>query len=181
MSKSPVPGKPRPRSPRFDIAWRATLTCANWGFASRIAALNASQGGFFVTTSKPPVPGSRVELLLSLPNGTQLKVRGTVQHVVTPQKALTDGVSPGAGIKIDPEHEAEMLQVERLAAKGPPAAAEQGAKAAAPPPSAPSKSALPALKGGRGSPSRTSMTCWPRWSRGLRRRSPRPLGPPPWR
>ncbi len=113
---SKPPGSFRPRAPRYDVSWRARLNCPDWGFAVRIAALNASQSGLFVGTLKSPAPGTRVELSLALPNGKAVTLRGTVCRVVTPEQALSRGESPGAGIQIDPEHEADMAEVAKLAA-----------------------------------------------------------------
>jgi hypothetical protein len=112
---SKPPGSFRPRAPRYDVSWRARLNCPDWGFALQIAALNASQSGLFVGTLKSPAPGTRVELALALPNGKALSLRGTVCRVVTPEQALTRGESPGAGIQIDPEYEADMREVNALA------------------------------------------------------------------
>ena len=113
---SKPPGSFLPRAPRYDVSWRARLNCPDWGFALQIAALNASQSGLFVGTLKSPAPGTRVELALSLPNGKALSLRGTVCRVVTPEQALNRGESPGAGIQIDPEYEADMREVNALAA-----------------------------------------------------------------
>jgi hypothetical protein len=113
---SKPPGGFRARAPRYDVSWRARLNCPDWGFALQIAALNASQSGLFVGTLKSPAPGTRVELALSLPNGKALNLRGTVCRVVTPEQALSRGESPGAGIQIDPEYEADMREVNALAA-----------------------------------------------------------------
>ncbi len=110
------PGSFRARAPRYDVSWRARLNCPDWGFALQIAALNASQSGLFVGTLKSPAPGTRVELALALPNGKALSLRGTVCRVVTPEQALNRGESPGAGIQIDPEYEADMREVNALAA-----------------------------------------------------------------
>ena len=117
-SQSPAksPASFRPRAPRYDVSWRARLNCPDWGFAVRIAALNASQSGLFLGTLKSPAPGTRVELSLALPNGKDLHLRGTVCRVVTPEQALSRGDSPGAGIQIDAEHDADMREVARLAA-----------------------------------------------------------------
>jgi hypothetical protein len=113
------PASFRPRAPRYDVSWRARLNCPDWGFAVRIAALNASQSGLFLGTLKSPAPGTRVELSLALPNGKDLNLRGTVCRVVTPEQALSRGESPGAGIQIDAEHDADMQEVSRLAAAFP--------------------------------------------------------------
>jgi len=121
-SKSPASF--RPRAPRYDVSWRARLHCPDWGFAVRIAALNASESGLFVGTLKSPAPGTRVELSLALPNGKDLHLRGTVCRVVTPEQALSRGGSPGAGIQIDTEHDADMREVARLAAASGPRPAE---------------------------------------------------------
>lgn len=113
--------------------WRVRLKCPEWSRAAQVAALNASKGGVFISTSKPPPIGSRVELVLDLPDGRQLPLRGMVQHVLSPESALAQKRGPGAGIRIDPRHQVDLLLLEEMAA----------ACAAQPSPPPPAESAVP--------------------------------------
>src|SRR5688572_22003298 len=99
---------------RFPVDWRVTLRIPGWGHETRVAAHNASRGGIFILTARPPEVGAAVELVIELPDGARLEVTGTVQHVVTPQKALADHGSPGIGVKIDEKHETDLMLLEQM-------------------------------------------------------------------
>src|SRR5262249_61713468 len=104
------------RDPRYPVDWRVEMRCPDWGTVSQACASNASRGGLFVLTSRPPAVGAPVELVLALPDGTQLELLGTVQHVVTPERAVAEGRSPGIGVKIDERHAVDLLVLEHMAA-----------------------------------------------------------------
>jgi Tfp pilus assembly protein PilZ len=110
--------KPAPQRAhkRFDVDWRVSLRCKDWGVVSRVAAQNASRGGVFLLTSRPPTVGSEVELVIQLPDGTKAELRGRVQHVVTPERAVAEGRSPGIGVKIDEQHAVDLMLLEQMAA-----------------------------------------------------------------
>jgi len=104
-----------PREERHEVHWRVQLRCADWRYAARVVALNASRAGVFIATSKPPEVGSTVELTLQLPDGSDLKVSGTVQHIVSPERALGMKCSPGVGVRIDPRHQLDLSLLEQMA------------------------------------------------------------------
>ncbi len=112
---------------RFDVNFRIRLKCPDWAYALRVVAVNAGRGGIFVGTQKPPPPGTALDLVLELPTGKVLTLSGTARHVVTPERALAEGRSPGVGIEIDPKHADDLKRVE-AAAK-----AASGGKASAAP------------------------------------------------
>ena len=117
-NKPPEPGphdKERAHK-RFAVDWRVSLRCKDWGVVSRVAAQNASRGGVFLLTSRPPIVGSEVELAIQLPDGTLAELRGRVQHVVTPERAVAEGRSPGIGVKIDEQHAVDLMLLEQMAA-----------------------------------------------------------------
>ncbi|MBI5478380.1 MAG: hypothetical protein HY906_05955, partial [Deltaproteobacteria bacterium] len=60
------------RQPRFRVEWRARLRCRDWHVVHGVATGNVSRGGVFLTTSRPPAVGVRVEVELELPDGTML-------------------------------------------------------------------------------------------------------------
>src|SRR5262249_4052184 len=101
---------------RFHVDWRVSLRCKDWGSVSRVAAENASRGGVFLLTSRPPAVGSEVELAIQLPDGTLAELRGRVQHVVTPERALAENRSAGIGVKIDEKHAVDLMLLEQMAA-----------------------------------------------------------------
>jgi molecular chaperone DnaK (HSP70) len=115
------------------VDWRVSLKCADWNFAARVAALNASPGGIFLNTTRPPAPGARVDLTLHLPDGKQMKLRGVVRHVVSPERALAESLTPGAGVKLDSEHELDLLLLEQKGSGPKRAPAKPAAKSSAPP------------------------------------------------
>jgi actin-like ATPase involved in cell morphogenesis/Tfp pilus assembly protein PilZ len=108
-------GKLLRQSPRYDVDWRVKLRCQDWNAAQRVAAANVSRGGLFIATGKPPVLGSRVELAIDLPDGASLVLHGECVHVRTPEQALSQGRSPGFGLKIDDAHQGDLILLEEMA------------------------------------------------------------------
>src|SRR5262252_2800637 len=104
MSDASERAHPRRAHPRYAVDWRVSLRCKDWGVVSRVAAQNASRGGVFLLTSRSPAIGTEVELAVQLPDGTVAELRGKVQHVVTPERAVAENRSPGIGVKIDDRH-----------------------------------------------------------------------------
>src|SRR5262249_5562664 len=104
--------------PRYPVDWRVTLRCPDWPFARKLAASNASRTGLFLLTTRAPNVGSTVEVVIQLPDGSQLKVHATVQHIVTPERAAAEGRAPGIGVKLDARHEIDMLLLEEIAIAG---------------------------------------------------------------
>jgi molecular chaperone DnaK len=108
------PGRSGRLHRRFPVDWRVTLRVPGWGSETRVAAHNVSRGGLFVLTARPPEVGALVELVIELPDGARLEVSGTVQHVVTPQKALAENSSPGIGVKVDEKHATDLMLLEQM-------------------------------------------------------------------
>jgi molecular chaperone DnaK (HSP70)/Tfp pilus assembly protein PilZ len=108
------PGREGRLHRRFPVDWRVTLRVPASGLSVRVAAHNASRGGLFVLTARPPEVGALVELTIELPDGARLDVTGTVQHVVTPERALAANGSPGIGVKIDERHATDILLLEQM-------------------------------------------------------------------
>jgi molecular chaperone DnaK len=101
---------------RFKIDWRVTLSCDDWPAAARVAASNASRGGVFLLTDKPPPIGKIVELTIQLPDAGTLKLQGTVVHVVSQEQAAAEGRGAGIGVRIDARHEMDLVLLESMAA-----------------------------------------------------------------
>jgi molecular chaperone DnaK len=70
----------------------------------------------FLLTSQPPPPGSRIEISVTLPEGATLTLHGTVSHIITPERAAADGLSPGIGVKLDQTHLADLARLGQRAA-----------------------------------------------------------------
>jgi Tfp pilus assembly protein PilZ len=100
---------------RYAVDWRVTLKCPDWRFAGKVAAQNASRGGIFILTTRPPKVGSQVELTIELPDGAKLNLRGTVQHVVTQERAVMEKRGPGIGVKLADEHATDLILLEEMA------------------------------------------------------------------
>jgi Tfp pilus assembly protein PilZ len=107
------------REDRHPVHWRVHLRCAEWGLVRRVLALNASAGGVFLVTSKPLPVGATVALTLELPDNKKITLSGVVRHVVTPEKALMAGHSPGVGVKIEPQHLLGLRKYLKLEAASP--------------------------------------------------------------
>lgn len=167
-SGGPPKGRTDRLHERYEVDWRVSLKCPDWRFVGKVAAANASRGGLFLLTTRPPVVGTPVELTVQLPDGQTLPLRGKVVHVVTPEMAAAQGRSAGIGVKIDEKHAGDLLLLEHMAqedaehpapppsqmsagaslpplstASSPPVAAAPAAPAPAP---APAKAALPSGK-----------------------------------
>ncbi len=99
---------------RYDIGWQATLKCEDWKFPRHMQAANVSRNGVFLSTDRPSEVGMRAEVRLELPNGSRLRLRGTIKRVVTKDETKLGG-TPGVGIKFDREHDLELVVVEQMA------------------------------------------------------------------
>lgn len=107
--------------PRFPVDWRVTLKLPE-GHSVHVSVHNASRGGLFVLTARPPPVGAMVEVSVELPDGARLTMGGTVQHVVTTEQAVgsSQRSSPGIGIKIDERHAVDMVLLEAMAGEARP-------------------------------------------------------------
>jgi uncharacterized protein (TIGR02266 family) len=61
---------------------------------------DVSAGGIFVATIDTPPIGARVEVIVTLPDGTRLELAGVVRWVREPQQS-SPGLPPGVGIEWD--------------------------------------------------------------------------------
>jgi Tfp pilus assembly protein PilZ len=107
--------KPQRQHPRYPVDWRVRLRCADWHAAHRVAAGNVSRGGLFVATSHAPLVGTRVALLVELPDATSMLLHGECVYVRPPELALREHRSPGFGLRFDDTHATDLLLLEELA------------------------------------------------------------------
>jgi CheY-like chemotaxis protein len=65
-------------------------------------AVNISEGGVFVKTQEAPPHGSRVLLVLHLPDGERLETEALAVQIVTPKQAEGHSYPPGIGLSFAP-------------------------------------------------------------------------------
>jgi actin-like ATPase involved in cell morphogenesis len=104
------------RHKRYNISWRVELRAVAWTDALHLVTDNISRGGFFVRTAEPTEVGTRVEILLKLPDDTTLQVEGTIVHSIPAERASGEGLAPGFGIRIDEKHAIDLSLLESIVA-----------------------------------------------------------------
>ncbi len=104
------------REKRYPVDWHVSFRCPDWATVSRVTAENASRGGLFLLTSRPPPVGAKVELTLSLPDATELKLTATVQHIITAERGAAERRNPGFGVRVDATHASDLVLLEAMAA-----------------------------------------------------------------
>lgn len=119
----------RAPAPRFDVAWRARLRCADWVTVMRVATANVSRGGAFFASTTPPRLGVRLLIELELPDHSSVELFGECVHLRTAAEARLQGRRPGFGVRFDPSHAVDLMLLEEMAKA---AGAEQEEAAAAP-------------------------------------------------
>jgi hypothetical protein len=113
----PQPAKDQQRvHERHHVPWRVSLQCSDWHFVASVAAANTSSEGLFIPTNRVPSVGALVEVRITLPNGSSLRLRGTAKHVITPERAGPEGSIPGVHVAIHSAHEIELVLLAEMAA-----------------------------------------------------------------
>lgn len=75
------------------------VACSTWSeFVSRCAD-DLTRGGMFLRTEIPHRVWSFIDVVLGLPAGHQVVLRGRVVHVVDLQRAAAKGMAPGIGVE----------------------------------------------------------------------------------
>jgi serine/threonine protein kinase/actin-like ATPase involved in cell morphogenesis len=105
----------RRRHPRFAVNWTCEIVCDHWERALSLVSQNISRGGVFVPSHQAPEIGSQVQIELRLPDGSHLRLEGTVIRVVGAQSAQEDG-SPGFAVHFAEAHSTDLLVLEQIAA-----------------------------------------------------------------
>jgi len=104
------------QDPRLALALEANLRCVDWKNAERIATINVSRGGMYLRTDRHVDVGAPVQVILQLPDDTELEIGAIVRHVTRPEDA-DKGRPAGVGIQILPEYRNELkalLEIARL-------------------------------------------------------------------
>jgi hypothetical protein len=83
-------------APRFRAEHRVRVHSDHWGVPVDLRCNDLSRGGAFVETASPPPLHEDVELEL-VPQGPSCRVKAIVAHIISPERALADGRTPGFG------------------------------------------------------------------------------------
>lgn len=100
---------------RIPVTWRATIRCATWETAERVATTNISKGGMFLRTDKDLPVGSKVEITLQLPDGVERSFLATVRHITRAGGVASSDCVPGVGIEVDPTLRDELKAITEIA------------------------------------------------------------------
>lgn len=98
---------------RFPVDWQATVQCADWTVAERIAAANVSRGGMFLRTDRTFAVGARVEVTLKLPDASHVVMLASVRHLQAGDPASK--LAAGVGIEVDAKHRNELCALVEIA------------------------------------------------------------------
>ncbi len=104
------------RHPRFSTPWAVRLRAPDWADALQLATGNISRGGLFVRCEQPIPVGTRLQVVLSLPEEMTLTVEGEVVHAISPERARAEGMAPGIGIRFDESAAIDLNLLEGMAA-----------------------------------------------------------------
>jgi hypothetical protein len=96
------------------VAPRIAVRCESWReFAERYADDIAS-GGMYLSHASPPAVLSLVEVVLQLPEATEIALRARVVQVLSADQAASMGKPPGMGLElldIDAERKRQVMQL----------------------------------------------------------------------
>lgn len=104
------------RDPRYPVTWAVTIRATDWLEVQQLSTENVSRGGLFVCTARRLEPGTRLQIELTLPDGTVFPADGEVIHCISPERAQAEGVAAGIGIRFDPRHAVDLYLLETAAA-----------------------------------------------------------------
>ena len=90
------------QDPRVPFAAEVRVKCQSWDQFAVVAAQNLSRGGIFLRTNTPAPLHSRVQVILTDPNGTEFQISGRIAHVVSPDRAAAENREPGIGVQFEP-------------------------------------------------------------------------------
>ena len=90
------------QDPRVPFAAEVRVRCQSWDQFAVVAAQNLSRGGIFLRTDTPAPLHSRVQVILTDPNGSEFQISGRIAHVVSPDRAVVENREPGIGVQFEP-------------------------------------------------------------------------------
>jgi actin-like ATPase involved in cell morphogenesis len=104
------------RHPRFSTPWAVRLRAPDWTDALQLATGNISRGGLFVRCETAIPIGTRLQIVISLPEEMSLEVEGEVVHAIPPERARAQGLAAGIGIRFDERSAIDLNLLEGMAA-----------------------------------------------------------------
>jgi len=88
--------------PRHGLVQEVRVKLPDWQVFARFHTENISRGGAFLRGDGNVGIGDPIVLILTLPDGRELRLPGRVAHVLDAQAAAQAGRSPGIGVQFDP-------------------------------------------------------------------------------
>ncbi|MCB9556709.1 MAG: TIGR02266 family protein [Deltaproteobacteria bacterium] len=101
-------GKRTRRERRFPLRAPLEVSCESWASARQLFSTNVSRSGLFIESEEAINVGERLDLRISLPDGTSLALAGHVRH------ATEQGSVRGLGVALDPLSSAKIDAYRRL-------------------------------------------------------------------
>jgi Tfp pilus assembly protein PilZ len=102
---APAPAEPdaptRRAHERFSVHTKVVAKCASWPRFLELVTGDVSAGGLFIPTEAASKIGEKIEIDLSLPDGTHLPMTGTVVRIMDAAEAKATGKRAGLGVKLD--------------------------------------------------------------------------------
>ncbi|MBK6847993.1 MAG: Hsp70 family protein [Proteobacteria bacterium] len=104
------------RDPRYPVTWAVSIRAADWLEVQQLSTENVSRGGLFIRTRSQAAPGTRLQIELTLPDGTVFPADGEVIHCIAAERARAEGVAAGIGVRFDARHAVDLYLLETAAA-----------------------------------------------------------------
>ena len=101
----------RRTAPRIPIEVDVSLTSESHFFAGLTGDI--SEGGVFVATWRPVAVGTTLDLVLSLPGGPPVNVRGQVRWI----RSQVEGAAPGLGVAFHDLSQESRSRIEAFCAE----------------------------------------------------------------
>lgn len=86
-------------SKRFAAGELLEVRCESWAQFVKSYSKDISSGGLFIQTGTPPPLYSDLEIKIHLPEGSSLHLTARVVHLITPERAASEGGKPGVGVQ----------------------------------------------------------------------------------
>jgi molecular chaperone DnaK len=98
------------QSRHHEVDWRCSIRCADWRYAERVASSYARNGVLLLQTRRALAAGAKVEITFHLPDVEDLVVYGVVKEA--------DPKLQGVIVKLESQHEIDMMLLEEMAVAG---------------------------------------------------------------
>jgi uncharacterized protein (TIGR02266 family) len=101
-------------SRRYPAKQDLLVQCDTWSDFAQLYASDVSQGGMFIVTVDPPPIFSEIQIVMHLPEGHEITLRGRIVHVIDSEQAARDGRSAGVGVQfidLDPLRKHQIQQL----------------------------------------------------------------------